>query len=242
MPKVGSLALITGAVKSGKSTFGLALVISEYKRVHRHWKMHRFFARLFRRAVPEEPLLYSNIPLAVPYVPITKSLLLREVRFRYKSVIYLGEVTLVADNLIYKDVYLNECTMLYTKLIGHETKGGLCIIDTQAIGDMPAVMRRCIGQYFYIHHLSRWIPFFLVAYVIENRYSEDKNVVSVDTSDIEEGLKRVLIRKSVWKKFDCYCYSALTDNLPVADNVVKLKKNASLKADEIVSFREFISK
>lgn len=242
MPKIGSLALITGAVKSGKSTFGVGLAISEYKRVLRHWRLQRFFAKLFRRPVPEKPLLYSNIPLGVPYVPLTKSLLLRQSRFRYKSVIYICECTLVADNLIFKDVYLNECTMLFTKLIGHETKGGLCVLDTQAIGDLPAVMRRCLGQYFYVHHISKWIPFFLVAYVKECRYSEDGSVVSVDTDDLEDGLKRVLLRKSVWKKFDCYCYSKLTDHLPVEAKVVKLPKNSDLSTDDIVSFREFLSK
>ena len=39
--------------------------------------------------------------------------------------------------------------------------------------------------------------------------------------------------------FDSYCYSSLTDNLPVEDRVVKKKKGESLKVEKLVSFREF---
>ena len=39
------------------------------------------------------------------------------------------------------------------------------------------------------------------------------------------------------KFFDAYCFSYLTDDLPVADNVIVGAKD--LKAKDIVSFREF---
>lgn len=240
-PKVGAMALVTGAVKSGKTTFSLGLAISNYKRTHRRWKIRCFFCKIFRKKkpLPEEPLLYSNIPLGVPYVPITKRLLTRKDRFNYGSTIYLSEASLVADNSIYKDGTLSEQIMLFNKLIGHETCGGMLVYDTQAIGDMPAVTRRCLGQYFYVHHITKWIPFFLVAYVKECRYSEDGTVISVDTEDTENTLKRVIIPKSIWKKFDCYCYSCFTDNCTRVDNVVKLSKNDSLIADKIISFKEY---
>ena len=50
-------------------------------------------------------------------------------------------------------------------------------------------------------------------------------------------MKKVIIPKSVWKKFDSYCFSCLTDNLPVSANVVT--DTDDLKAREIVSFRQF---
>ncbi|MGN1040520.1 MAG: hypothetical protein ACI4QL_03725 [Candidatus Fimimonas sp.] len=239
IPKVGSVALVTGAVKSGKTTYSVALALSTYKRTLRRWKVQTFFRKLFRRPIAEKPLLYSNIPLAVPYVPVTKELLTRQKRFAYGSVVYLSEASLVADNSIYKNVLLSEQIMLFNKLFGHETCGGLLVYDTQAIGDLPAVTRRCLGQYFYVHHIEKRIPFFLVAYVRENRYSEDGSVVSVDTTDSEDAMKRVLIPKSVWKKFDCYCYSSFTDDLPKVDGEVIPDKNSSLTADSIISFKNY---
>lgn len=241
MPKVGSLSLVTGGVKSGKTTFSVAQCISNYNRVHRRWRIRKFFCKMFRRSIPEEPLFYSNIPLGIPYVEITNDLIERKTRFRYGSVIYISEATLLADNSIYKNMPLSERVMFFNKLIGHETRGGLLIYDTQAIGDLPAVTRRCLGQYFYVHHIAKWLPFFLVAYVRESRYSEDGSVISVDNSDTEDDLKRVLIRKSVWKKFDCYCYSTFTDDLPVVDTVIKLDKKADLSAKKIISFKEYKS-
>lgn len=242
MPKVGSVALVTGAVKSGKSTFSVALCLSQYKRVLRRWKVQCFFRKIFRRPLAEKPLLYSNIPLSVPYVPVTKELLTRKKRFAYGSVVYLSEASLVADNSLYKDSELSEQIMLFNKLFGHETMGGLLVYDTQAIGDLPAVTRRCLGQYFYVHHVSKFplLPL-LVVHVRECRYSEDGAVVSVDTSDTEETLKKVLIPKSTWKKFDCYCYSSFTDNLPVVTDELQLDKNADLSASDVVSFRKYDS-
>ena len=115
----------------------------------------------------------------------------------------------------------------------------MLVYDTQAIGDLPAVTRRCLGQYFYVHHLAIWLPFFLIAYVKEQRYSEDGSVVSVDDEDIEDGLQRVIIRKSVWKKFDCYCYSGFTDYLPVEDRVVTLDTDDDLRCNDLVSFKKY---
>lgn len=239
VPKVGSLALVTGAVKSGKTLFALGLAIANYRIVHRAWRIKCFFCKLLRRECPEEPLFYSNIPVAFPYVELTKELILRQKRFRYGSVIFCSEASLLADNSVFKDTDVNERIMLLNKLIGHETRGGLLVYDTQAIGDLPAVTRRCIGQYFYVHHTVKNIPFVVLPCVRECRFSEDGSAVSVDTEDVEEGLKKVLFSKRLWKKYDRYCYSSFTDNKPVEDKLVVLPKGASLKAKNITSFKEY---
>lgn len=235
-PVVGSMCLVSGGVKTGKTTFSVGLAISEHKRVVRRVKFKNFFRKIFFKcAVQELPLLYSNIPLKVPYVPLTEDLILRNERFVYGSVIYVSEASLMADSSMCKDMVLNDRLLLFNKLIGHETKGGLLIYDTQSIADLHYSIKRCLSEYFYIHHLTKWIPFFLIAHVIENRYSEDGSVVAVDTEDVELKTRKVIIKKSTWKKFDCYCYSCLTDHLPVAKNVTKAK---NLKADTIISFKK----
>lgn len=233
-PKIGCMALVTGGVKTGKSTMAVYLAISKYKSQKRRVKVINYFRRLVHKSELEEPLLYSNIPLAVPYSPLTEDLLQRKTRFRYGSVIYVCEASLLADSQLIKDMDLNQRLLLFNKLIGHETKGGYIIYDTQTIADCHYSIKRCLSEYFYIHHLEKRIPFFLIAYVREDRYSEDGSVVNVSNSDVEDTLKRVLIPKSTWKKFDCYCYSKMTDNLPVSQKIVKTD---DLKIDNYVTFR-----
>ena len=75
------------------------------------------------------------------------------------------------------------------------------------------------------------------AEVREERYCEDNSSINTYENDVEDCLKKVIIPKKIWKKFDAYCFSYLTDDLPVADNVIVGAKD--LKAKDIVSFREF---
>ena len=238
IPKIPCVALVTGGVKSGKSTFSVYLAIKTYKSVHNRWKVRSYFQRLFHLKVDEEPLLYSNIPLACPYVPISLDLLLRKVRPAYGSVAYINEASLVADQMLFKNDDINERLTLFNKLFGHETCGGHLIYDTQCVSDVHYAVKRSLSNQFYIHHLEKRIPFFLVAKVREERYSDDKSVISTYSEDVEESLKKVIIPKKYWKKFDAYCFSCFTDNLPVADNVIVGDKS-DLKAHELVSFREF---
>lgn len=237
MPKVSCVSLVTGGVKSGKSTFSVYLAEKTYKRIHRSWKVRVFFQKLLNRPVDEEPLLYSNIPLTIPYVPITLELLQRKVRPRYHSVAYINEASLVADQMLYKDDELNERLTLFNKLFGHETCGGYLIYDTQCVSDVHFAVKRSLSNYFYIHHLEKRVPFFMIAKVREERYSDDGAVVNSYNDDVEESMKKVIIPKSVWKKFDSYCFSCLTDNLPVSANVIT--DTDDLKARDIVSFRQF---
>lgn len=240
--QVGSLALVSGGVKCGKSTFSVYLAIREYKSRLRSVKFKNFFRRIFKKSLVELPLLYSNVPLSVDYVPLTQDLLLRKSRFVYGSVIYVQEASLVADSQLIRDMNVNERLLLFNKLVGHETKGGCLIYDTQSIGDLHYSIKRCLSNYFYIHHLVKWVPFFLIAYVQEYRYSDDNSVIGVSSEDLDNTLKRVIIPKSTWKKFDCYCYSVLTDDLPVEKSVRKMDKNSDLKAKNIISFRQNFSK
>ena len=237
-PKVGAVSLITGGVKTGKTTFAVNLAIKNYKRNVRSVKIRNFFAKLLRKQQEPLPLLYSNIPLAIPYVPVTRELLQRKVRPVYKSVVLLSEASLVADSQLFKDSVLNEELMLFVKLFGHESHSGCLILDTQSVCDLHYSFKRCLSEYFYIHHLGKYL-FFNVAYVRECRYSEDGTVVSIDTGDSEENLKKVLISRKVWKYFDAYCYSAMTDDLPIAKDVRRAK---TLKIKKIVSFRHWIEK
>lgn len=234
MPKIGAMTCVTGGVKSGKSTFSFALAYKAYKRNVRGVKIRNFFRTLFRVDFQEEiPLFYTTIPVACEHVLLTKDLLMRKERFAYKSVIWIDEASLLADSQYCKDLEINDNLMFFNKLIAHETKGGLVVYNTQSVADLHYSVKRCLSEVFYVHDTFKWLPFFLVCTVREERYSEDLSVQSTYQDDLEETLKRVIIPKKVWKMFDCYCYSKLTDKLAVNTNVTKAE---DLKAKKLLSF------
>lgn len=238
IPKLNSLVMVTGGVKCGKSTMSVHMAISSYKKRLRATKFKNFFRRLFKKQEYELPLLYSNVPLAIPYTKLSLDILMRRKRIVFGSVVYIQEASLVADSQLIKDKYLNNMLLLWFKLFGHSSHGGLCILDTQSVSDVHYSLKRSLSEYFYIHHLVKWIPFFLVAYVIENRYSDDGSIVTAETKDVEEQYKRVIIPKRTWKYFDTYCFSPLTDDLPVcSDTINNNLQTRDLKSYQIVSFR-----
>lgn len=249
LPKMGTVVMITGGVKTGKSLLAVHTVLRKYRWSLVRWHIKCFFSFLFRRDKPEKPLLYSNVPLGVPYVPLTEDLLTRRTRFAYKSVIYVCEASLVADSMSFRDMELNERLLLFNKLIGHETRGGMIVYDTQCINDNHYAVKRCLSNYLYIHSAIKWIPFFVLLRVKEYIYSDDKTTVNVETQDIEESMKLVVVPKSVYKKYDCYCYSILTDSLPVETVKtvpIKLKRPTltrkyDLRAKRIVSFKKYFT-
>lgn len=232
--KLDCVSLITGGVKTGKTTLSVHLAIKKYKKNHRKW----WIKHLFKRNI-EEPLLYSNIPLTCEYVPVTQAMLERTERINYKSVMYLCETSLIADSMSFKDDLLNERLSLFIKLYGHETHGGSLFLDTQAVSDNHYAVKRCISRNLYIYHLTKWIPFFLVFRVRELYYSEDNSTINVVSEDLEDSMKLVICSKRVWKKFDCYAYSVFTDNCPVNTDLELENKKRDLKVNNLVTFKKY---
>lgn len=254
IPKCGSLTLVTGGVKCGKSTLSVHLAIRMYRKVLFRWKIYMFLRKVLRfLPVKEKPLFYSNVPIAgINYVPVTEALLLREERFAYRSIIYIQEASLIADSQMCKDMDTNERLLYFNKLIGHETRGGSIIYDTQSIQDCHYAIKRSVSSYLWIHHNMK-IPFFVLVYVREMFYSEDGTGVNVFNEDVEKTLLRVIVPKIVWKRFDSYCYSKLTDDLPLASNTKFIPKlrltmrrttkraiRSKLRTDQIVQLRKAI--
>lgn len=239
-PGNGSLCLVNGGVKTGKTTYAVHVAIKEYKTRIRKYKFRKAILKLFKiKRKLEEPILYSNIPLrGVKHVLLVNELLTRDFRFTYGSVILLSEFSLVADSQLIKDNVLNNKLLEFFKLIGHETKGGCLVADTQCINDCHYSLRRCLDRHIYIYKTIKFIPFFLLMYVREERYADDGTAVNTYDEDVKDSLKKVFIPKSVWKKFDCYCYSAMTDDKPVYKRFNNINKRDSLKANDYISFKK----
>lgn len=238
--KLDCITLVVGAPKTGKTTIQVYLAIKDNKK--RIFKTK--FKNLFRNKKNKLPLplLYSNIPLKYPHVRLTKELLLREHRFVYNSTILISETSLVADSMCYKNEVLGDTLTYFYKLIGHELHGGAVFVETQNPSDNHYSLKRCINRYLFIYHLTKWIPFVLIARVREFAYLEGVEGVNNNfNEDIEESMKLLFIPKSIWKKFDAYTYSVLTDDLYINDNIVKPKDVTSLKTKDILSLKDILS-
>lgn len=232
--KYPNVTNVSGGVKTGKSTYALYLARKLYKKALFKWKIA---CLLHPKDKPEKPLFYSNIPVGFDYVPMTREIILRQERLRYKSVAFVDEASLIADSQDWKDENINERLKMFNKLYGHETCGGYLIYNTQTMRDNHYAIKRVMNSYLWIQSNIKWIPFVMVLKVCEMFYSDDGETNAFN-KDLDENLKTIIIPKSVWKKFDCYCYSILTDDLPVADKEVHGKYLSNLKTKEIIDLRE----
>lgn len=218
-----SVVMINGGVGSGKTSTAVHLAIKSYKKERRAWKFRRFvYYKLhiklrYFKTFEEEPLLYSNIPLKkVKYVPFTNEMILREKRFNYKSVILLSESSLIANSMSYKDNYINDKLTLFIKLIRHELKGSYknvpnIIVETQSIQDNHYSFDRCITQSLFLTKKVN-LPFF--RFVKARELTLVPNLVNTLDDDVERSgsFRWLIIPKSIFKKYDSYCYSVLTDD------------------------------
>lgn len=234
-----SVVMVNGGVGSGKTSTAVYLAIKSYKKELRAWKFRRFmFYKLkmkFRifKTYDEEPMLYSNIPLArVKYVPFTTDLILREKRFNYKSVVLISESSLIANSMSYKDNLVNDRLTLFIKLCRHELKGTYknvpnVIVETQSLDDNHYSFDRCITQSLFLTKKIN-IPFF--RFVKARELSIMPHSINTLDDDLErsESFRWLIIPKSVFKKYDSYCYSVLTDD---KETITNYRKNKELEKD-----------
>ena len=119
-----SFCLTTGGVKTGKSKLSVYLSTGAFKKEHRHWVFLKWISKLFKKDFKrEEPLYYTNCLVSFRDIrdyqdpgrkrlfklkphnldkcirQITLESLLREERYNYRSIIYINEASLLADNM-----------------------------------------------------------------------------------------------------------------------------------------------
>lgn len=225
--KVPSVCLITGGVKTGKSLLSVQQSIKEYKSIHRKWW---FVTHILKKDV-EEPLYYTNVSISFgslkskkPHrldkniVQLELSHLLRMEKFNYKSVIYIQECSLMADNMDFNNKERNVDLSLFAKLIAHETRGGKLYLDTQSVLDIHYSFKRVSSTYLFIEKNLNLLLFH-VLYVREMINTE--NGVNSFNDDVETTTRKVLIPFWYHHKYDRYEYSYLTDSLPKNNNKLR---------------------
>lgn len=239
--KLDCITLVVGAPKTGKTTIQVYLAIKDNKKRIFKTKLKNIFRKKDNKI--ELPLLYSNIPLKYPHVRLTKELLLREQRFVYNSTILISETSLVADSMSYKNEEQSDTLSLFYKLIGHEMQGGAVFVETQNPSDNHYALKRCLNRYLFIYHMTKWVPFFLFVKVREFAYLDGVEGVNNNfNEDMEDTMKTLIISKRIWKKFDAYTYSVLTDNLKVDRKVIQPEQVESLKTPDILSIKDILKK
>lgn len=237
LPNFGAVTLVTGGVKKGKSALSVRFSVGAYKRVRFVWRIRCVFAKIFRRIPPEEPMLYSNIPLRkIKYCQLTDAHLMRKVRLNYGSIVLLDEASLVADSQLIKDKKINTELMLFFKLFGHETKGGKIFVNSHGLSDLHYAIKRTTSTYYYVQGLRRF-PFVVRFDLREERYSDDGTVVNTYDKDVSDSMLHIWGFKKLFKFYDAFCYSIFTDNLPTDNRERYISDRIDLKSDHIVSFR-----
>ena len=224
--KVPSVCLITGGVKTGKTQLSVYLSQKDYKKKHRKWWI---LTKIFKKKV-EEPLYYTNCVVSFRSLKkkkphkldknirfISLDHLNREIRFNYKSVIYIQESSLMADNMDFNNKERNVDLSLFNKLIAHETRGGTLYYDTQSVLDNHYSMKRVCSTYFFIQKNVNFL-LFRVLYVREMINSE--NGVNNFIDDVDTTTRKVMIPFWYLKRYDRYEYSYLTDDLDTNNQVV----------------------
>lgn len=240
----GNLTLVSGGVKTGKTMMSVWLLKKTYRKQLRKWRWKCLTAKLKKQALPEKPLIYSNMPLALEYCPLTLDLIVGHERFRYGSVVYFNEMSLIAGSKDIRDEDLNDFLLQFFKLCAHETHGGYFFIDTQSPQDMHYTLKRSLSTYYFIIRKVR-LPFFNLVWLRENLLVDGENTVAVDTmqdpqDNVLEGGKKqyfLLLPHSVWKLYDQYAYSVLTDHLPVAETTERPKRK-DLKIRQLIRCRD----
>lgn len=236
IPKLKNIVFVDGSLGTGKSFYCVYLAIKVYKRNHRLWWIAK---NILRRDV-EEPILISNIPLQdIEYQPLTLDVIERKKRIPYRSVVFIDEISLLADQMDYKNKYVNDCLRDFAKLFRHFSHNGTLIFNSQSISDVHFGFRYCLSDYIYIHHKTKF-PFVSALKVQEMAYSADPsgNVVNAVHGDVEDSLKTILVPNRYFKKYDSLCFSILTDSLKYDKHTILLEKGDSLKTKDIVTFRQ----
>lgn len=237
----GAINLITGAVKAGKSLLCVELSILDYKRRHLKWWIS---TTIFKKDI-EEPMYYTNVVISFknwqnsdniedckrkPHkldkniCYITKDILLRQKRFAYKSVFYIQEASLCADSQEFTDKVRNATLSMFNKLFAHEGKGSVLYYDTQSVCDLHYSIKRVVGSYFYIQKTRNFF-FFRVLYIREMVNGEAlTSTVNTVTDDIDFSVRKYIIWRRFYKKYDRYYYSYMTDDLEVSKERFQYRK------------------
>lgn len=235
---LSAVNLTTGAPKTGKTLLNVWKAPADFKSRHRKWWFKTY---ILRKKGIEEPLFYINQAFSFgnlnkvlagkrkPHrldrciVKLSTEHLERKYRFNYKSVIYATESSLMSDNQDVNNQYRNAELSLFNKLIGHETRGGVLYYDTQNSKDNHYAIKRVANVRWFIQKTKNFYLFRILW--VREMINEDEGE-NVTTDDIDKTTRKILIPFWIYRHYDCYYFSYLTDNLEVKNEVPRWYEGA----------------
>lgn len=237
-----TVVFISGSLKTGKTQLTLWQAYKDYQRRYTKWWFKYVFGRGNKL---DKPILYSNVQLNMPnHVKVcwlSENHILRKSRLAPNCTTFIDEAALVARSSDWTDKEVSDVLTDFIKLYAHETWGGAIYIDTQAIADLHHSFKRCISNYYYIHHQNKFLPKYCIMHLKEMMADPSNADQSLDrvsngtNADITTTLRWCLCPKKVWKWYDRFTYSILTDDLPIEADRQERKLN--LKTKRILRFK-----
>lgn len=257
---VPSFALVTGGIKCGKTELSCCLSHKDFKSIHRRWAIAKFFCKVFHKKFEtEEPLFYTNGKTSFGSLyrkkphkldrcirQLTLDSLMRLERYNYKSVIWIQEASLLADNMDFNNVDRNIELSLWSKLIAHETRGGKVYIDTQSVLDLHYSFKRVLSSYIFI---QKRVDFWLFAIVYVREMINTDSGINNFVDDVDTSTRKVILPRWWFKRYDRYEFSYFTDDLNKStcefkskNGLVSFNPKYRERADKRVKPKEVVKK
>lgn len=257
---VPSFALVTGGVKCGKTELSCCLSHKDFKAIHRRWAFQRWVCKLLHKQfLTEEPLFYTNGHTSFKSLrskrphkldgcirQLTLDSLMRTERFNYKSVIWIQEASLLADNMDFNNVDRNIELSLWCKLIAHETRGGKVYIDTQSVLDLHYAFKRVMSSYIFI---QKRVDFWLFSILYVREMINTDSGINNFTDDVDTSTRKVILPRWWYKRYDRYEFSYFTDDLNKSNNkfigrngLLSFNPKYREKADKRIKPKEVVKK
>lgn len=217
-----NVVFVSGSLKTGKTQLTLWQAFKDYEIRYRKWWFTYIFGKCKRC---DKPIFYSNVQLKLPrWVNVcwlSHDHLLRKTRLAPNCVTFVDELALVARSSDWTDKDVSDVLTDFIKLYCHETWNGAIYCDSQNLGDLHHSFKRCISTYYFIHHQSKLLPGYCIMHIKEmmvDPINADQSLDRVSSGarqDVTTTLRWCLCPKKVWKWYDRFTYSVLTDHLPL---------------------------
>lgn len=245
-PLPASLNMVNGGLKKGKTLSSLYLAIRAYKKACFPFKVRLKFAKLLgaskdkiRELEAQMPLFYSNIALVnlpFPVYELELSTLKFETRLKERSILFIDEVSLLASAHERTLAQISDLISQYFLLFSHCTKGGKCFMNTQALAQVNASVRKPLTDILYIIGSRKWafLPFISVYYRLE-RFEFDRDIIDVQ-GDIRDKSYKFIVPSWIYKKYDCFAYYGLVEDLPISEKLLCDVKNKNGVTKNVTSF------
>lgn len=219
-PVIDNVSVFTGAPGTGKSKFMVDVALQKYRSNLLKVKLNNIFIKFFnlfrkkskKKDLLERPLLFSNIPIRISRKEfsrvLTQDIVLLQKRLPYRSVVVIDELSELANNQDWKNVFARYNLTEFVRFMRQYTLGGYLFMADQSSDDILVQLRRRVGKVYNMMSFRK-IPLLNIGISNVRHIS-----ISEDIKVIEEGHAESLKHNTSWiplffyrKTYDTYAFS-----------------------------------